>query len=180
MSKIVYALESLSLPDKLLDQLNTFHLRGLRQLLGMKTTFVRRGNANALVLKKANEYVNALPPNTPPKKKPPKQIKVTLVSEMIQERAATRLGEIIRASPQQLMRQVTLLPGGAEPKYADKRRQGRPKHSWLELTMRRVWIDHEGWNSLDDSGDPNQVRTFDINKSTHVDCIYRLGMDKLI
>ena len=103
---------------------------------------------------------------------------------MIQQRAATLLGEIIRASPQQLMRQVTLLPGGAEPKYADKRRQGRPKHSWLELTMRRVWIDHEGWNSLDDSDsnsdshseDANQVRAFNINNSTHVDYIYRLGM----
>ena len=111
MAKIVYALESLSLPDRLLDKLNTFHLRGLRQLLGMKTTLVRRGNTNAMVLKRANEYMNALPPNTPPKKKPPKQIKVILVSEMIQERAATLLGEIIRASPQQLMRQVTLLPG---------------------------------------------------------------------
>ena len=137
-----------------------------------------------MVLKRANEYMNALPPNTPPKKKPPKQIKVILVSEIIQERAATLLGEIIRASPQQLMRQVTLLPGGAEPTYADKRRQGRPKHSWLELTMRRVWIDHQGWNSLDDSDsnsdshseDPNQVRAFNINNSTHVDYIYRLGM----
>ena len=66
-AKIVYALESLSLPDKLLDELNTFRLRGLRQLLGMKTTFIKRGNTNAPVLKKANEYVNALPPDTPSK-----------------------------------------------------------------------------------------------------------------
>ena len=78
------------------------------------------------------------------------------------------------------MRQVTLLLGSAEPKYADTRRQGRPKHSWLELTMRRAWIEHEGWNALDDRGDPNQVRTFNINKRAHVDCIYRMGMNKLI
>ena len=64
MAKIVYALESLPLPDRLLDKLNTFHLRGLRQLLGMKTTLVRRGNTNAMVLKRANEYMNAIPPNT--------------------------------------------------------------------------------------------------------------------
>ena len=102
---------------------------------------------------------------------------------MIQQRAATLLGEIVRASPQQLMRQATLLPGGAEPKYADKRRQGRPTHSWLELTMRRVWTDREGWNSLDDSNsdshseEPNQVRAFDINNNTHTDYIYRLGMN---
>ena len=55
MAKIVYALESLSLPDKLLDESNTFHLRGLRQLLGMKTTFIKRGNTNAFILQRANE-----------------------------------------------------------------------------------------------------------------------------
>ena len=87
---------------------------------------------------------------------------------------------MIRDPPQQLMRQVTLLLGSAEPKYADTRMQGRPKHSWLELTMRRAWIEHEGWNALDDRGDPDQIRTFDINKRAHVDCIYRMGMNKRI
>ena len=119
---------------------------------------------------------------------PPKQTRIVLVSEIIQERAAALLGEIIRAPPEQLMRQVTLLPGTAEPKYANKRRQGRPKNSWIELTMRRAWKDYECWLHLEHEQEPEQVpeqdperdRTFDINNTVHLECIYNLGMYEFI
>ena len=107
---------------------------------------------------------------------------------MIQESAAALLGEIIRAPPEQLMRQVTLLPGTAEPTYANKRRQGRPKNSWIELTMRRTWKDYECWLHLQHAQDPEQVpqpdpdrhRKFDINNSEHVECIFNLGIYEYI
>ena len=53
MAKIMYALESLAIPDTLMAKPDTFHLRGLRQLLGMKITFIKRANTNARVLQKA-------------------------------------------------------------------------------------------------------------------------------
>ena len=177
MAKLAYALGSSSTPDMLVDKLNTFHLRGLRQLLGMHTAFVRRGNTNEEVLRGANERVNAIPAVTPKKKKLAKTVELILVSGMIQETAAALLGGIIRSPPNKLMRQVTLLPGSAMPKYSDTRRTGRPKHSWIELTMRRAWVVHEGWSKM---GRPEPGENFEVHKAEHVDFIYRLGINDMM
>ena len=175
MAKLVYALESLALPDRLLDKLNTFHLRGLRQLLGMRTTFIRRENTNELVLHKASERVNAIPGGCAPRRRPAKLVKIRFVSDMVQERAAKLLGELTRSPPERLMRAATLEPGTAMPKFSDTRRSGRPKNSWIELTMRRIWIQHEGWALIG-----REAEAFDLCKEEHVDYMYSLAVHDMM
>ena len=52
-ARALYSLESLQLTQGQLAKLNTFQLRGLRQILHMKTTFVQRSNTNRRVLERA-------------------------------------------------------------------------------------------------------------------------------
>ena len=96
---------------------------------------------------------------------------------MIQKRAAALLGETIRSPPNKLMRHVTLLPGSAMPKYSDTRRAGRPKRSWIEFTMRRARVVHEGWSKM---GNPEPGGNFKLHKAEHVDFIYRLGINDML
>ena len=55
---MVYGLESVMLPTQIMNKLNTFQSKGLRKILGMKTTFVERANTNKKVFEKANEIKN--------------------------------------------------------------------------------------------------------------------------
>ena len=56
-AKVLFGLESAELTDTALRLLDVFHLRGLRKILHMKTTFIDRANTNAEVYKRANEQL---------------------------------------------------------------------------------------------------------------------------
>ena len=43
----------------MISHLNAFHLKRLRSILQLDTTFINRANTNAMVMKKANEAVGA-------------------------------------------------------------------------------------------------------------------------
>eukprot|EP00975_Prorocentrum_lima_P013635 2900279-Prorocentrum_lima.AAC.1 len=45
-AKLMYGLESLQLTSTHRNTLDVFYLKGLRQILGMQTTFVNRHNTN--------------------------------------------------------------------------------------------------------------------------------------
>ena len=53
-ANLVYGLDSLHLNRAAQDALHGFHLRGLRRILGMQTTYVCRANTNDAVLAAAN------------------------------------------------------------------------------------------------------------------------------
>jgi len=57
-SKIIYGLESAELKQSGLQKLNTFQLKGLRQILRLVTTFIDRENSNTKVLQTAEEDLN--------------------------------------------------------------------------------------------------------------------------
>eukprot|EP00975_Prorocentrum_lima_P008290 1770936-Prorocentrum_lima.AAC.1 len=46
-AKVLYGLESLQLTAAQRDKLDVFHLKGLRKILHLQTTFVRRDNTNS-------------------------------------------------------------------------------------------------------------------------------------
>merc|ERR1712194_666098 len=52
-SKALYGLESVALLQRHLSGLDVFHLKGLRKILHVHTTFIDRGNTNTLVYKQA-------------------------------------------------------------------------------------------------------------------------------
>ena len=60
-SKLVYGLDCVHILKHVMSKLNTFQLKGLRKILGMKTTFVARRNANELVYQEANEQLSEDP-----------------------------------------------------------------------------------------------------------------------
>lgn len=64
-SKLVYGLESVMLTNSLRNKLNVLQLKGLRKILGIKTTYVERSNTNQKVFDTANAYRN--PKHTPGK-----------------------------------------------------------------------------------------------------------------
>ena len=58
-SKLLYGLHTLPLNDASLSKLNVFHLRGLRRILGLPTTYVDREYTNKRVPQIAEVEANS-------------------------------------------------------------------------------------------------------------------------
>lgn len=56
-TKLLYGLEALQVQPPLMNKLETFHLRGLRQILKITTTYVDRTHTNEYVYAQATEAV---------------------------------------------------------------------------------------------------------------------------
>ena len=56
-SKLMYGLESAQLTESSRQRLDTFQLKGLRQILKITTTYVDRQHSNAYVYARANEQL---------------------------------------------------------------------------------------------------------------------------
>ena len=54
----MYGIESVQLNDSFKKKLDTFQLKGLRRILGLKTTFIDRSNINEMVFATAQEKSN--------------------------------------------------------------------------------------------------------------------------
>ena len=54
-TKLLYGLESAQLNESAKKKLDTFQLKGLRNILKLKTTFIDRSNTNEEVFRRANE-----------------------------------------------------------------------------------------------------------------------------
>ena len=128
-SKLVYGLDSLQINEGTLKHLNAFQLKGLRKILGLKTTYVERANSNKVVFSKANALKN-------PKKVPGKDIKP--FSSYIQSQQNKLLAHIIRAEKDDPLRQTTLSEGTHYPYKIEKRRVGRPRNDWTWSTYERI------------------------------------------
>ena len=57
-SKLAYGLESLQINECLKARIDAFHLKGLRQILRITTTYVDRAHSNQFVYDTANEQLN--------------------------------------------------------------------------------------------------------------------------
>ena len=120
-SKLVYGLETIQIPKYLCNKLNTFQLKGLRKILGMRTTFIDRSNTNRRVLDVASRCVN-------PPKHPGKDVKI--FSEYVSDKSQALLAHIIRSQPEDPMRQCTFEKDTNLPKIHINRRVGRPREQW--------------------------------------------------
>ena len=92
---------------------NAFHLRGLRSILGLETTFVNRRNTNEFVLRTASEHAG-------------QQIRAALA------------GHILRTHEGDPLRQVTYAPSSASGFPIGKSRVGGPKQQWRHCTH-NIW-----------------------------------------
>ena len=144
-SKLLYGLDTLPLTTASLNKLNPFHLKGLRRILRLPTTFVDRTMTNRKVLEIAEAESNKNTANRharyePRTKRDQKQIK--LVSEVLNDRSKKMLGDILREGPRDLRRQVTFNDDTPFPNMPHE--NGRASKSTLDFNepekgMGRTW-----------------------------------------
>ncbi len=128
-SKLVYGLESLELSSGLLNHVNAFQLKGLRRILGLKTTYVDRNNSNKKVFEEANNIAN-------PKNKQDKNVKT--FSQYIHKQQHKLLAHTIRADATDPLRQCIFSENTDLPYEHDKRRVGRPRNNWTNEVYKRL------------------------------------------
>ena len=132
-SKLVYGLETTYLTRAIQRKVDAFQMKGLRQILGMQTTFVNRANTNQRVFEEATKYAND------GRRFEQNFIQVRPFSEVIEQRRVTLAGHVLRSDPEDPMRQVSYLPGTAGLHLTGKRRVGRPKQNWVLETNSHIW-----------------------------------------
>ena len=159
----MYGLHTLPLKDELLRKNDTFHLKGLRQILGLRTTYVERANTHQRVLGIAEESINRKEGND----KQTKGKTIKLMSTLIKEKSIEELGEIIRLPREDPRRQVTLEEEGAKPNLPPVNRIGRPRAQWTLIAMERAW----NTVKLDETSEETKGQSMNINNQKHFDII---------
>ena len=141
-TRVMYGLESAHLPQSLLSRLNTFQLRGLRQILHMKTSFVNRANSNAKVYQRASQMQN--------KKKELKPLSEEHGDARVDW--YKRLYKLKEDAPQRV---CTYAADGRTPVLNPRRRVGRPRIPWTAGTHERAWFKVRNKLRIVDAPDPN-------------------------
>ena len=118
-SKLLYSLETIHLTGSLRKKLDAFHLRGLRKILRIPTTYIDRRYTNQRVYETATRMAYPLGNST-----------IKPFSTTLDERRAKLAAHILRSSDNDPMRQVTYKPGSADAVEVGKRRIGRPRQHW--------------------------------------------------
>ena len=142
-SKLLYSIEPIHLTQSLRKKVDSFHLRGLRRILKLPTTFIDRRNTNMRVYELASEMAF---PNQPTKRIKP-------FSQELDERRVKLAGHILRAQASDPLRQVSYQAGSGDPIQIGKRRVGRPRQQWLYRTNEAI---HNMISHTDYDGDPVQ------------------------
>ena len=153
-SKLKYGLEVLNITASLERKLDACYIRGIRQIMGAKHTYLDRSqeNTNEEVLKRAavamrkskrgeNERERLERETKPTTKEETDRLKP---SEWIHNKAKRTLGEVLRQDQEDNRRKVTVARIQKEGeeiklKLPDKNRVGRPRTNWLIGTAERVW-----------------------------------------
>ena len=157
-SKLVYGLDCVHIPKHVMSKLNTFQLKGLRKILGMKTTFVARANTNKKVFEEANRvrFADGSGP------------KIKSFAQYIHTKQSNILGHIVRAPPGDPMRVSSFKENTNLPCTFSNRRVGRPRHHLLMSTYSRVWSDLP----------QNMHRQFKTDMPQHIDEIANMAINR--
>ena len=137
-SKLLYGLESTAINETVKHTLDIFQFKGLRKILGFKTTFIDRRNDAEKILTEAQTHIdNATPPG-----KWERQIK--RFSQVYEERKVNILNNIINLPPGAPTRSMTFKGNTLHPVSFTEvegtvRRSGKPRVKWLETTLDPLW-----------------------------------------
>jgi len=161
-SKLLYGLETVHLTKSLCKKIDAFHLRGLRKILNIPTTFIDRSNTNQYVINKANEAMNHNANNRTNRnvngtvQQLPNKKQIVLFSDMLKNKRMKLAEHIIRAPSSDPLRQVTYEMNTAKPKQYGKRRIGGPKQQWVYQTNKMIYECKLKGSSYDDNDVDNQ------------------------
>ena len=148
-SKLVYGLEGTQIPKYLENKLNVFQLKGLRKILGWKTTFVDRNRTNKKVYEAASCLKN-------PKHVPGKD--VSRFSDYVLYRQRALLKHTIRAPPDDPLRQCTFEASSSVPAEMTNLRVGRPRSKWAYSLLEGLYVER------------NQGTPSDFKRNFAVEC----------
>ena len=127
-TKLIYGLETLTLTEAQQSKLNTFQLKGIRQILKLHTTYLDRENTNKKLYEMANNIAgNATNP------KPFRQI-----SSQIKRNSLKYFGHLVREGYEEPTRKATFT-ARMWPNIGTKNRCGRPRHNWILKNMKKAW-----------------------------------------
>ena len=141
-SKLLYGLESAELRPSDLTKLDTFQLKGLRQILKLKTTYatidtpqgpkpvIHRENTNKKVFEAANRISKE-------EKEHAKEI--IPISEVYTRRKTEFLEKILLAPDNDPILRTTLNPSTLAPHKYGKRVIGKPKTIWANAALQEYW-----------------------------------------
>jgi hypothetical protein len=137
LSGLLYAIHILPLKDSDLEKLDAFFFTGLRSILNMVSTFIDRANSNEVVLRKANELLaGSLARGGKPRKASP----LIAPSSLMKLRSIKMLGNIFRSDEMDPRKRVLFLPNSFCRQRPVRRRDGRPRISWIVRTLEWAWV----------------------------------------
>ena len=126
-SKLLYGLDSAQLNEQDKNRLDTFHLKAIRKILKMKTTFIDRRNTNLKVYRDANTLLQ-------------QEGGRKTIKSFKQIYACSRIKRLKRTinKTNTPMHKITFESDLTLWTY-NNRRVGRPKYKWAEQALKSLW-----------------------------------------
>ena len=109
---------------------DSIQFKGVRKIISLEHTFINRSNTNVSILRKANDIKN--PTNIVNKNIRP-------FSQYVQSSQEALLKHTVRASNDDPLREVMLVPSSPQPSITKNRSIGRPKTLWAHDVYKRIW-----------------------------------------
>jgi len=126
-STLLYGLETIHLMGAMLKKTDAFQMRCLRRILKIPSTFIDRQNSNKVVLQRCTAILYANQGD---------QREFELFSQSCLHRKSKLLGHVLRAGPEDPMRQISFQPNNAIRVPYGRKQVGRPKQNWLHYAKK--------------------------------------------
>ena len=128
-SKLMYGLESTVMNKSVLNRLDSFQMKTLRKILHRPTTYIDRTFSHAKLISEANTAISGEQTG-----------KVILLSELHKQQRIKLLAKLIVLGDDEPSAVVTFTHSLQQHEYG-KRRVGRPRLNWLQVTREDLWCD---------------------------------------
>ena len=158
LTVLYYGLESVVFTKALKDRVDYFHTKCIRNILKIDAAYYSKVS-NQQVLDLASKQVYG------------EEGKLKIASKTIADRAITLLGHVIRAPAEDLMHKVAIDANFARVERS-KRRVGRPRFYWLQLTMDRAF------RSIQKKENKGENIIFDIHSKEHRNKVAKMAQKR--
>ena len=159
-AKLLYALETLPIPQNMYDRIDAAYYKGLRQIMDWKTTYgqMQEGeeatNTNEKLIQELNKVAASRKRKTIHSTRPPFE----KLSTRIKDRAIKLLAKAIRSNPENPMAEVIMAGDIWNIPEKGDNRVGRPKVNWLIETAKNALRKHKLYESF-----PGRIAERDID-----------------
>ena len=158
-TKLVYGLESVQLNDSLKSRIDAFQLKGLRQILKMRTTYVDRANSNTVVFQKANDTINSWRERQQLTGKYLRKKEIIPISKYYETQRRKLIITLITSDEDDPIANICVNKETLTLKDYAKWRIGRPRNNWWKRGIEEYWSFLTQHHFPDKRGAPIEVET---------------------